>query len=45
VEGCDYDQQTGDLRVVVVPKSPLGRLIVVVYQYRRDTGPTTAVPS
>jgi hypothetical protein len=34
VEGCDYDHQ-GDLRVLVVPKNPLGQLLVVVYRYRR----------
>ncbi len=35
VQGCDYDHQTGFLRVVVVPKNPLGQLIVVVERYRR----------
>jgi hypothetical protein len=36
VEGCDYDPRTGDLRVVVVPKTPLGKIVVVTYRYRRD---------
>ncbi|MBO0729460.1 MAG: hypothetical protein J2P57_09390 [Acidimicrobiaceae bacterium] len=36
VEGCDYDHQTGDLRVLVIPKNPLGRLLVVTYRYRRN---------
>jgi hypothetical protein len=36
VEGCDYDHQTGDLRVVVVPRTPLGEILVVVYRFRRD---------
>jgi hypothetical protein len=36
VEGCDYDGQTGDLRVLVVPKAPLGQIVVVVYRYRRQ---------
>jgi hypothetical protein len=35
VEGCDYDHRTGDLRVVVLPKTPLGQLLVVVYRYRQ----------
>ena len=34
VEGCDYDSQTGDLRVVVAPRNPLGQLFVVAYRYR-----------
>jgi hypothetical protein len=51
VEGCDYDHQTGDLRVVVAPRNPLGELFVVVYRYRRGSpglaptkpgGPTAA---
>jgi hypothetical protein len=36
VEGCDYDRQTGDLRVVLVPKPPLGQIFVVVYRYRQE---------
>lgn len=36
VEGCDYDPRTGALRVVVVPKNPIGQLVVVVYEYRRN---------
>ena len=37
VEGCDYDHQTGDLRVLVVPRPPIGQLLVVVYRYRRSS--------
>lgn len=37
VEGCDYDHQTGDLRVVVAPRNPLGELFVVTYRYRRES--------
>ncbi len=36
VEGCDYDHRTGDLRVLVVPRIPLGQLLVAVYRYRRN---------
>jgi hypothetical protein len=39
VEGCDFDRRTGDLRVLVVPRNPLGQLLVVVYRYRRSTAP------
>jgi hypothetical protein len=35
VEGVDYDDLTGDLRVVVIPPSPCKRLRVAVYTYRR----------
>ncbi len=34
VEGCDYDDQAGDLRVLIVPKNPLGLLLVVTYRFR-----------
>jgi hypothetical protein len=37
VQGCDYDHRTGDLRVVVVPRTPIGQLLVVVYRYRRSS--------
>jgi hypothetical protein len=36
VEGCDYDHRTGDLRVLVIPRTPIGQLLVVVYRYRRS---------
>ncbi len=36
VEGIDYDDATGDLRVVVIPPSPCKRLAVAVYTYRRS---------
>ncbi len=36
VEGCDYDRQTGDFRVLVVPKIPIGELLVVIYRYRLE---------
>lgn len=35
VEGIDYDQATGDLRVVVIPPPPCGWLWVTVYRFRR----------
>jgi hypothetical protein len=42
VEGCGYDAQTGDLRVVVVPRTPIGQLLVVIYRYRRSPAGSTA---
>jgi hypothetical protein len=36
VEGIDFDKDTGDLRVVIVPKLPLGLLFTGVYRFRRD---------
>jgi hypothetical protein len=35
VEGIDFDQDTGSLRVVIVPKPPLGLLFVGVYRFLR----------
>jgi hypothetical protein len=45
VEGCDYDHQTGVLRVLVVPKTPLGELLVITYRYQRDTDGITGAKS
>jgi hypothetical protein len=36
VEGIDFDKDTGDLRVVIVPKLPIGLLFTGVYRFRRD---------
>jgi hypothetical protein len=36
VEGIDFDQDTGDLRVVIVPKPPLGLWFAFVYRFRRN---------
>jgi hypothetical protein len=36
VEGIDFDKDTGDLRVVIVPKPPIGLLLSGVYRFRRN---------
>jgi hypothetical protein len=36
VEGLDFDADTGDLRVVIVPRPPLGLVLAGVYRFRRD---------
>jgi hypothetical protein len=37
VEGMDYDQTTGELRVIVIPPRPCKWLAVTVFRFRRRT--------
>lgn len=41
VEGIDYDETSGELRVVVIPPQPCKQVSVAVYTYRRTASPAT----